>query len=175
MIYYRVALRTNQTANWQWKSTVVTSLEAILGLIKLYSRIPKDRIRVFFSSSVEKLNEMLVRENEGLTSNSMTAEQFLSGKRISREDMARLESESITSEKKVAVPALVVTTSAVNEKHGTMNGPAINVLDIRRLEVEPGTPGDHDTPYKFALPISMPQTLMWLRLMLKVRSGELEP
>src|SRR5947209_5602822 len=103
MIYYRVALRTNETAEWRWKSTVVTSLGAILGLIKLYSAVPRDRIRVFFSSSVEMMNVMLARENEGLVSNSVTAEQFLSGKRISPEEMAQLESEIGPHENKVTV------------------------------------------------------------------------
>jgi hypothetical protein len=56
-----------------------------------------------------------------------------------------------------------------------MNGGPISVLDIRRLEVEPGIPGDHDMPYKFSLPTSMPQTLAWLKLMVRVQSGELEP
>ena len=175
MIYYRVALRASETANWRWKSTVVTSLEAILGLIRLYSCVPKDRIRIFFASSAELMNDMLARENEGLASNSVTAGQFVKGERISREDMARLEAESDPYENKVAVPAPVVAVSAVNEKRGNMNGASISVLDIRRLEVEPGVPGDHDTPYRFSLPVSMPQKLAWLRLMLKVQSGELEP
>ncbi len=175
MLYYRIALRSNETANWQWKSTVVTSLEAVLGLIKMYSCVSKDRIRVFFSTSAEKLNEMLARENDGQTSNSMTATQFLKGQRISREDIVRLESQPSIHEKKVAVPAAVLAIRVVNENRANVNGAGINVLDIRRLEVEPGIPGDHDTPYKFSLPTSMPQTLAWLRLMLKVQSGELEP
>jgi hypothetical protein len=175
MIYYRVALRANETAEWRWKSTVVTSLQAILGLIKLYSCVPKDRIRVFFSSSVEAMNAMLARENEGLASNSVTAEQFLNGKRISPAEMALLESEPGPDENKVAVPTPVLAASAVNEKRVSMNEGPINVLDIRRLEVEPGIPGDHDMPYKFSLPTSMPQKLAWLKLMMKVQSGELEP
>ena len=175
MIYYRVALRANETAEWRWKSTVVTSLQAILGLIKLYSCVPKDRIRVFFSSSVVAMNVMLARENEGLASNSVTAEQFLRGKRISPEDMARLESEPGPDADKVAVPTPVLAASAVNEKRVSMNEGPINVLDIRRLEVEPGIPGDHDMPYRFSLPVSMPQTLAWLKLMVRVQSGELEP
>jgi hypothetical protein len=174
MIYYRVALRTNETAEWRWKSTVVTSLQAVLGLIKLYSCVPKDRIRVFFSSSVEMMNIMLVRENEGLASNSVTAEQFLNGKRISPAEMARLESEPGPDENKVAVTTSALAASAVNEKRVSMNGGPISVLDIRRLEVEPGIPGDHDMPYKFSLPVSMPQTLAWLKLMMRVQSGELE-
>src|SRR5258706_6380903 len=175
MIYYRVALRANETAEWRWKSTVVTSLQAILGLIKLYSCVPKDRIRVFFSSSVVAMNVMLARENEGLASNSVTAEQFLNGKRISPAEMARLESEPGPDENKVAVPIPALASSAVKEKRVSMNEGPINVLDIRRLEVEPGIPGDHDMPYKFSLPTSMPQTLAWLKLMMKVQSGELEP
>ena len=175
MIYYRVAIRTNETTDWRWKSTVVTSLEAILGLIKLYSCVPKDRIRVFFSSSVEAMNGMLARENEGLVSNSVTAEQFLSGKRVSPVEMVRLESESGVHKDKVTVSTPAVTASAVNEKRVSVNGAPISVLDMRRLEVEPGAPGDHDMPYKFSLPVSMPQTLAWLRLMLRVQSGELEP
>jgi hypothetical protein len=175
MIYYRVALRTNETAEWRWKSTVVTSLEAIMGLIKLYSCVPKDRIRIFFSSSVEAMNVMLARENEGLDSNSITAEQFVKGVRISLADITRLEAESGPYENKVAVPTPVVAMSAVNEKRGNINGASTSVLDIKRLEVEPGTPGDHDIPYRFSLPVSMPQKLAWLRLMLKVQSGELEP
>ena len=175
MIYYRVALRTNETAEWRWKSTVVTSLGAILGLIKLYSAVPKDRIRVFFSSSVEMINIMLARENEGLASNSVTAEQFLSGKSISAADVARFESESSAHENKVPVSTPVLAASVVNEKRVSMNGAGINVLDIRRLEVEPGIPGDHDMPYKFSLPISMLQTLAWLKLMVRVQSGEMEP
>ncbi|HZU69749.1 MAG TPA: hypothetical protein VFA09_20925 [Ktedonobacteraceae bacterium] len=176
MIYYRVALRVNETANWQWKSTLLTSPQSVMGLIKMFSCVPQERIRVFFSASPEKLNEMLTRENEGLTSNSMTATQFLSGQRISREDIVRLESEPLnTHEKEVAIPAAVTATKAINEHHSDTNRAGISVLDIRRLEVEPGTPGDHDTPYRFSLPVSMPQTLAWLTLMLKVQSGELVP
>src|SRR5258706_6793973 len=114
MIYYRVALRTNETAEWRWKSTVVTSLQAVLGLIKLYSCVPKDRIRVFFSSSVEMMNVMLARENEGLASNSVTAEQFLNGKRISPAEIARLESEPGLDGNKVTVSNPDLQTRARN-------------------------------------------------------------
>jgi hypothetical protein len=174
MTYYRVALRTNETAEWRWKSTVVTSLESIVGLIRLYRNVPGDRMRIFFSSSVEFMNDMLARENEGLTSNSVTAEQFLGGKTIKLDEMARLEAETVLH-KKVTVSAVVATASTVNEKRMSTNGAALSALDVRRLEVEPGQPGDHDTPYGFSLPVSMPQTLAWLKLMVRVQSGELEP
>src|SRR6185312_12946077 len=117
MVYYRIALRTNESAEWRWKSTVVTSLEAIVGLIRLYRSVPRDRIRVFFSSGVELMDDMLARENEGLASNSVTAEQFLSGKTISPAEMVRLEAEAKSVlDKKVTVPATVATMSMANEK-----------------------------------------------------------
>ena len=39
----------------------------------------------------------------------------------------------------------------------------------RRLELELGTGGDHDVPYTFALPPSMPQVLAWMRLLARVQ------
>ena len=38
-----------------------------------------------------------------------------------------------------------------------------------------GPGGDHDLPYTFMLPPSLPQILTWIRLSAKVRSGELQP
>jgi hypothetical protein len=50
----------------------------------------------------------------------------------------------------------------------------ISTLDRKRLEREMGAGGDHDLPYTFALPLSLPQTLAWIRLMAKVQRSELE-
>jgi hypothetical protein len=47
-------------------------------------------------------------------------------------------------------------------------------LERGRAEVECGAGGDHDMPYAFALPLSVPQTLAWIRLLVKVQRGELE-
>ncbi len=35
MIYYRVALQADQSNPWRWKSTVLTSLDALFGFLKL--------------------------------------------------------------------------------------------------------------------------------------------
>jgi hypothetical protein len=51
----------------------------------------------------------------------------------------------------------------------------MDVLDRRRLEVELGTPGDHDTRYTFTLPPSLPQVLAWMKLLAKVQEGEFLP
>ena len=55
--------------------------------------MPKDRIRVFFSSSEEDMDEMLNRQNHGLVSSSVTAEQLLAGKKINALEVKRLELE----------------------------------------------------------------------------------
>jgi hypothetical protein len=177
MIYYRVALKGDQSTTWRWISTVLTSLEALFGFLRLYNMIPRDRIRVFFSSSVESMDLMLARENKGLASNSITADQLLNGSgKISSAEMTRLESESGTRESMGMVVASIPREQPLNEKSES-SPPERNMsfLDMRRLESELGTPGDHDTPYKFTLPTSMPQALAWMKLLVKIHAGELEP
>src|SRR5260370_42436929 len=43
MTYYRLAIQNQQTAMWAWKSTVVTSLQTIFQLLRIYSVLPQDR------------------------------------------------------------------------------------------------------------------------------------
>lgn len=131
MIYYRVALQDKQTPTWKWKSTVLTSLDALLLFLRTYGSIPKEDVRVFFSSSAEEMEEMLSRQNQGLVSNSVSADQLLSGK-------------------------------------------SMNSSEIKRLEFELRSAGDHDEPYTFTLPTFMPQLLAWTKLLARVQSGELE-
>jgi len=166
MIYYRIALRAEQS--WQWKSTMLTSLDTLFGFLKLYSMIPGDRIRVFFSTAPEYMHEMLARTNKGLASNSMTAEQFLNVKRcVSSEEIDRLEAEAGMPERGEALPTSVITARPMNEE-------STNRLEIRRLELELGALGNHDSPYTFALPTSMLQAIAWTKLLVKVQVGELE-
>jgi hypothetical protein len=119
MIYYRVAFRVEKTSvayaeqensqeyvsnqpsvqvqsptmAWKWRSTLLTSPHALFTLLRAYSYIPKDQIRVFFASSEADMDEMLLRQNAGRLSTSMSAEQFLSGQRINTLDVRRLEYE----------------------------------------------------------------------------------
>jgi len=46
---------------------------------------------------------------------------------------------------------------------------------MRRLELELGASGDHDTAYAFTFPTSMSQVLAWTKLLARVRSGEVAP
>ena len=132
MIYYRVALQDKQLPAWRWKSTVLTSIDALLLFLKTYRAFPKEDMRVFFSSSAEGMDAMLSRQNQGLVSNSVSADQLLTSR-------------------------------------------SINVSEIKRLEFELRSVGDHDEPYTFTLPTYTPQLLAWTKLLARVQSGELQP
>ncbi len=47
-------------------------------------------------------------------------------------------------------------------------------LARRRLELECGPGGDHDVPYHFVLPPSLPPVLAWTRLLARIQRGELQ-
>ena len=93
MIYYRVALQGTQATTWQWKSTVLTSLHAVLGLLNIYRCVPKEHIRVFLSTSPEQMDEMLSRANQGLLSTAITVDQLWDKHCISWIEVRRLEME----------------------------------------------------------------------------------
>ena len=76
-MYYRVAVHADSSANFQWKSTVLSELSALIQFLQLYRAFSPDRLRVFSSSSREEMHEQLVRENQGLASPSVAAAQFL--------------------------------------------------------------------------------------------------
>ena len=173
MTYYRVAWKTNQSPLWRWKSTKLTSLEAVFRLLRMYSAIPQDHLRVFSSSSLENMNEMLMRENQEGESSSLTAEEFLRERGIHRREVTQRTSEQYPERGAIAVTTrpLVDESSTLKPSLSTWNG---SVLERRRAEVESGAGGDHDMPYTFSLPVSMPQTLAWTKLLVKVQRGELE-
>ena len=126
---------------------------------------------------------MLLRENNGLVSNSLTAEQFFTTQQIDQLAMKRLEAESGTMEQiaLLSTPAYAERLSnqhgstaleaAEHSRYATHSGP----LEQRRLEVELRPGGDHDVPYTFSLPTSVPQALAWAAMLARVQRGELEP
>jgi len=72
--------------------------------------------------------------------------------------------------------ATLGTASFLRESITTTGAPSslvMSVLDQKRLEFELGPGSDHDMPYHFTLPISMPQRLAWTRLLARVQAGEL--
>jgi hypothetical protein len=177
-MYYRVAIQADPSLTWQWKSTKISSLNALFQWLRLYRALPQDRLRVFSSSSCEEMNEQLARENMGYRSISVTVTQFLQERMIGSREVPWGASEPGTWGNQRTASLAVATEPAPNESnrgaHALDEG-GMSSLDRRRLELERGTGGDHDVPYTFALPPSMPQVLAWMRLLARVHSGELEP
>lgn len=176
-MYYRVALQADQSNTWQWESRVMGSLDMLFRVLRLYRTMPWDHIRVFFASSVACLDEMLARENTGLLSSSLTAEQLFNwSEHIHPREMNQFESERGPGVSMGMAVTRILREQARDEQCLSASfKESMSLLEMKRLELELGTGGDHDVPYTFALPPSMPQVLAWMRLLARVHSGELEP
>ena len=193
VIYFRVALRMDQSSQWRWKSGMLSTPGTLFDFLNMYDRVPKNRLRVFFATSREFMNEMLVRENSGLVSNSITVEQFLkSGKRIDGQNIRQLESELGLQVNKELIVKSVITGQLGDERSSLQTPSSVesansvlsetqwknsggSSLELLQAESEWSEGGDHDTPYTFSLPVSIRQALAWARLLAKVQRGELEP
>lgn len=174
-MYYRVAwyqsaIQAHPSPAWQWKSTVLSSLQTLFQFLRLYSALPQDRLRVFSSSSCEDLDGQLMQENKGLGSHSVTAAQFLQELMIRSPEVTRGTPESDEGAAR--------SHPSVKENGKEGNGLAAtgaSALERRRLELERGPGGDHDVPYRFALPACLPQVFAWMRLLAKVHREEVQP
>ena len=184
-MYYRVAIQVDAVPTWQWKSTVLSSLDTLFHFLRLFRALPHDQLRVFSSSERVGLAEQFEQENQGLYSPSVTAAQFL------RERMLRpptagvvprfivgnsLEREGGTELQRGAIA--VISQPAVNERGGegsVLESRGMSALERRREELESGPGGDHDLPHSFSLPLSLPQVLAWMTLLARVQRGELHP
>jgi hypothetical protein len=193
VIHFRVALRMDQSSQWRWKSSMLSTPGTLFDFLNMYDRVPKNRLRVFFATSMEFMNAMLVRENKGLLSNSITVEQFLkSGKRIDGQYIKQLEFELGLQENKALIARSVITRKLGDERSSLQTASSFetansatseagesnregNLMRLMREESEWSRGGDYDTPYSFALPVSMRQALAWATLLAKVQRGELEP
>ena len=182
-----------QSSLWKWKSTVLSTPGTLFHFLRIYDGLAKNRLRVFFASSRELMNQMLVRENHGLISNSLTVEQFLKdNRRINVLKMKQLETELGLHANKELVAKTVITEQLEEERlpfptgpnsepaNSVISGAPLHYWKTRSLELlqeESGGSrgGDHDTPYTFALPSSLHQALAWTRLLAKVHRGEVEP
>jgi hypothetical protein len=111
---------------------------------------------------------MLERENQGLPSTSLAAEELFNGSQPIRAlEMRQFESELPTTKSMGMGGLSLHREQPVDEKHASspFEERRMGLLDRRRLEVELGAGGDHDLPYTFTLPTSLPQTLAWLKLL----------
>jgi hypothetical protein len=202
MTYYRLAIQTHQTTQWTWKTTAVTSLQAVFHLLSSYRLLPQDGIRVFTASSEEELSELLKRHNTNLASGSVTATQFLRENNLALPEQEQSASQQSISapaaqqDASVAARAKVVWDEYVTKRAaqlaqqgasgttasslcqsitttGASSSSDMSFLQHKRLEIESGPGGDHDTPYRFAFPISMNERLAWIHLQRRVQAGEL--
>jgi hypothetical protein len=174
-MYYRVAIQGDSSPIWQWKSTTLSELSALFQFLRRYRALGHDRLRVFSSLSPEELNEQLVRMNQGLEATSVTAAQFLQERLIGSPELAWRTStrgnERTTSIAVITEPLLGESRRGGNALDGRGSSP----LEKRREELEPGVGGDHDIPYRFTRPSSMPQVLTWMKLLARVQDGTFQP
>ncbi len=92
-MYYRVAIQGDSSQPWRWKSSPLTSLHPVLGLLNMYRSVPKEHIRVFLSTSSEQMDAMLSRANQELLSTAITVDQLWDKHCISWIEVRRLEVE----------------------------------------------------------------------------------
>ena len=99
-MYFRVAFRTEasdtatgQMVLWRWRSTLLTSPHALFTLLRVYQMVPREHIRIFFTSSEDEMEQMLIRQNEGQLTCSLTAEQLVINRSINMQEVVRLELE----------------------------------------------------------------------------------
>jgi hypothetical protein len=170
-MYYRVAIKIDPSPTWQWRSTILSSLDALFQFLRPYRALPHDRLRVFTSSSREDMNEQLVQANNGRESNSVTAEEYLQEQMIGSREVVGSVSAGGTPEQQGTASIAVGTRLLSNESSGeiyALDGMGMCSLERRRVELERGAGGDHDIPYTFTLPPCMPQVLAWVRLLARI-------
>ncbi|HEY6407795.1 MAG TPA: hypothetical protein VIY29_10040 [Ktedonobacteraceae bacterium] len=165
-MYYRVAIQVKASPTWQWKSTPLNSQSILWRWLQFYRLFPRERLRIFSSPSREGLNEQLVRENQGLRSLSVPAAQFLQERGMApREVGGQAAAGGTQTNERGAFAALSELSSQAR---------GASPLDKRREDLERGAGGDYDTPYQFALPLSITQVLAWLKLQARVQQGDLQ-
>jgi hypothetical protein len=173
-MYYRIAIQRDPSLPWQWKSTVLSELAAVFQWLRLYRTLPQAILRVFSCSSREELNEQLVRVNQGRVSTSVTAAHFLHERGISSPGLVWGAPADEPPRNERATSIAVVTEPPLGESDREawpLAERGVSFLEQRRGELEWGAGGDHDCPYRFTLPGSMPQVLAWVKLLVRVQDG----
>ena len=176
-MYYRVAIYVDPSPQLQWKSSALSSLDALFQWLRLYRALPHDRLRIFSCTSRGEMDEQLVQENQGLGSTSVRAAQFLQERLISSREMERGAVTQRIQGNKQRTSSAVVTEASLGEgstELQTLGERGINTLEKRRGELERGIGGDRDLLYRFTLPTAMPQVLAWVKLLVRVHNGDLQ-
>src|ERR1051326_8064137 len=138
MTYYRLAIQNQQTALWTWKSTVVTSLQAVFQLLRIYRALPQDRVRVFSSTSKEELAQtMLDNEQDRLTACSVMAVEFSRSRKLQTFETVRSSLDRETGETAIQPSTAVATVLSLQLKGvvpSLFAANSLSNLDTQRLE-----------------------------------------
>ena len=178
MTYYRLARHNRQTTQWTWKTTAVSSLQALFQLLRIYRLLPQDGIRVFTAThGLPETNRAIPEPEQGAADQSLSAAAAQPDASVVTRAKAVWDEYITRRAAQLAQQgASVNPSSSLSESITTPEAPAssgMSVLEHKRLEIEGGPGGDHDTPYRFALPISMKEGLAWAHLQSRVQAGEL--
>jgi len=131
-MYYRVAIQADAAPTWQWKSTVLSSLQTVFQWLRLYRAVPQDHLRVFSSSTREGLAEQLKQENQGLASHSVTAAHFL------RERLIRLPAVPSTLEHEGGTSLEMGSLAMIRQQALNESGKGGSTLERRGIRVNIG-------------------------------------
>jgi hypothetical protein len=177
-MYYRIASRADTLSLWRWKSTVLSSLETLFQFLRRYGAPQMDSLWVFSSSSRKGLQEQLLQQNQGVDFPAVTAAHFLHERRIQTPGMtpgiAIGDGKALDKATSIAV-ATVPSQNGVHGQATDLIGKSLSALEHRRLELELGSGGDHDVPYRFALPVELLPVLAWMRILVRIEQGQLQP
>ena len=175
MTYYRLAMQHRQTDLWNWKSTVVTSLEAVFQLLRIYRALPQDRLRVFSAPCKEDLTQIRLNEEKNtLGACSVTTAEFSRARKLQIYD--GFDQRTAKTTVQFSTTVTLASSWPVNSvATSSLSASGVNDLEKRRLEQEMGPGGDHDLPYTFMLPPTLAQVRVWIQLLAQVQRGELQP
>lgn len=187
MTIYRVAWKRNDISLWQWKSTKLGTIHAVLGFLRMYHTIPVERLHVFSAFTLEDLDEQLMEENtrealliaELVQQEQQTEEnRVLTGALGTPEKAETIQEAFEVGQSRQGQEVLVPSSNAScneNALYAPSSKGGMSWMGQKRLEYEWGPGGDHDAPYSYTPPESFPLRLAWTRLLGKVQRGELEP
>lgn len=183
-MYYRVAWKTSkseESSAWAWKSTVLSSRDAVCGFLQLFrGAIAPSRFRIFTCVSREGLDEQLMRENADLESTAVTVDVFLGRAHTAPSEPVETV-ETLPPRERSAVTVQQMSAGIFSHPEvtaymlGGLPGTGMPLLDQRRLAIERGSGGDADLPFVFMPPSSVGQRLVWVHLLARVHRGELVP
>jgi putative polyketide hydroxylase len=137
-MYSRIAIQVQPSQRWRWVSTALRSITSVKQWLRHYHAYPSTCLRVCSAATREGVREQLPSERAVLPSIATPAAQFLSARSYS--------------------PAALMNDPnyAVHSVGGVLAAADDCLLDRRRDHLARGAGGDHDLPYRFALPDSMP-------------------